>query len=118
MAGFADGRIIKNGLIQTLPENNNAGMKTEVSIPDPVYIAFETLAVKLGMSLNELHVKAMAEFLARHKREAARPAESRWQDLSGDEITARLNEIYDREPSHLDPFIAQLQALTFEKEEW
>jgi hypothetical protein len=105
-------------LIQTLPENNNADMRTEVSIPDPVYIAFETLAVKLGMSLNELQVKAMTEFLARHKREDVRHAKSRWQDLSGDEITARLNEVYAHEPSHLDPFLAQLQARTFEKEEW
>lgn len=93
-------------------------MKTEVSIPDPIFTASEKLAVKLGVSLNELYIKAMTEFLARYQQKRAQQSNLEWQHLSGDEITARLNEIYDREPSQLDPFIAQLQALTFEKEEW
>lgn len=94
-------------------------MRTEISIPDPIFTAVEQLAAKLGISLNEIYTSAVTDWLARQQnRERKQDPECEWEHLSGEEITARLNEVYDREPSHLDPFIAQLQALTFEKEEW
>ena len=94
-------------------------MRTEISIPDPIFNAVEQLAAKLGVSLNEIYTSAVTDWLARQQnRERKQDSECEWEHLSGEEITARLNEVYDREPSHLDPFIAQLQALTFEKEEW
>lgn len=106
-------------MIQASLESKVANMKTEVSIPDPIFAAVEQMAARLGLSLNEIYTRAVTDWLARHQNgERKQEPECEWQHLSGDEITARLNEFYSHEPSHLDPFVAQLQALTFEKEEW
>ena len=107
------------GLIQASPENNTADMKTEVSIPDPVFAAVEQLAAKLGVSLNEIYTRAVTDWLARHQnREQKQAPECEWEHLSGEEITARLNEYYEHNPSQLDPVIQQLQALAIGTEEW
>ena len=107
------------GLIQASPENNAADMKIEVSIPDPIFAAVEQLADKLGVSLNEVYTRAVTDWLARNQnREQKQAPECEWEHLSGEEITARLNEYYEHNPSQLDPVIQQLQALAIGTEEW
>ena len=88
-------------------------MKTEVSLPDPVFAAVEQAAAKLGISPDEIYTRALTDWLVRQDE-----PKRGWKHLSDDEVTARLNEIYSREPSHLDPFIAQVQANAIGVEEW
>ena len=65
-------------------------MKTAVSLPDPLFKAADQLARQLGKSRSQLYAEALREYLERHRDE---------------DITRRLNEIYDAEPefAKLDP---------------
>jgi metal-responsive CopG/Arc/MetJ family transcriptional regulator len=78
-------------------------MKTAISIPDPVFEAAEEFARRLGMSRSKLYTKAVKKYLEEHKNER---------------VTARLNEIYSREPSGLDNVVQALQYSSLTKDEW
>ena len=78
-------------------------MKTAISIPDPIFQEAEQLAQKLGMSRSELFTRAVTAFLKEKRQE---------------NITARLNELYEKEPSQLDPVIAQIQFASLPEDEW
>jgi hypothetical protein len=80
-------------------------MKTAISLPDPLFEAAEHLARQLGKSRSQLYAEALQAFLERHR---------------GDDITRRLNEIYDAEPelAKLDPVLEALQFRSLPKEEW
>ena len=78
-------------------------MKTAISIPDPIFQEAEQLAQKLGMSRSELFTRAVAAFLEEKRQE---------------NITARLNELYEKEPSQLDPVIARIQFASLPEDEW
>lgn len=78
-------------------------MKTAVSIPNPVFKAAEELAERLGVSRSELYARALADFL--EKRLDRR-------------VTERLDEVYAREESGLDPALAGLQAASLTRDEW
>lgn len=78
-------------------------MKTAIAIPDPIFEAADHLAAQLRISRSELYSKAVAAFVAIYR---------------ADNITARLNEVYDQEDSSLDPALAAWQAHTLAREEW
>jgi hypothetical protein len=80
-------------------------MKTAVSLPDALFEAADQLARQLGKSRSQLYAEALREYLERHQDE---------------DITRRLNEIYDAEPAlaRLDPVLAALQFMSLPKEEW
>ena len=78
-------------------------VKTAVSIPNPVFEAAEELARRLGVSRSELYARALADFL--EKRLDRR-------------VTERLDEVYAREESGLDPALARLQAASLPRDEW
>ena len=78
-------------------------MKTAISLPDEVFEAADHLAQELGVSRSSLYAQAMAEFLARHRN---------------DNITDRLNEVYDAEPAEVDPALADLQSLSLAGDDW
>lgn len=78
-------------------------MKTAVSIPNPVFEAAEELAQRLGVSRSELYARALSDFL--EKRLDRR-------------VTDRLDEVYAREESGLDPALARLQAASLSRDEW
>jgi metal-responsive CopG/Arc/MetJ family transcriptional regulator len=80
-------------------------MKTAISLPDPLFEAAEQLARQLGKSRSQLYAEALREYLERRRDE---------------DITRRLNEIYDAEPelAELDPVLAALQYRSLPKEEW
>ncbi|NKQ34214.1 MAG: ribbon-helix-helix protein, CopG family [Chloroflexi bacterium] len=78
-------------------------MKTAISIPDPIFQEAEQLAKKLGMSRSELFTRAVAAFLEEKRQE---------------NITARLNKLYEKEPSQLDPVIARIQFASLPEDEW
>ena len=80
-------------------------MKTAISLPDPLFEAAERLAQQLGKSRSQLYAEALRAYLERHRDE---------------DITRRLNEVYDAEPelAELDPVLAALQYRSLPKEEW
>ena len=79
-------------------------MSKEISIPDTVYQDVEQVCQRLGLTPEEFIADA-AQWMARKR-------------LTGQEITARLNEIYATEDSSLDPVIAELQSQVLERNEW
>jgi metal-responsive CopG/Arc/MetJ family transcriptional regulator len=78
-------------------------MKTAISLPDRLYRAADTLARKLGVSRSRLYADALAEYVAKHQ--AAR-------------VTERLDAVYGREPSGVDPAWARAQARSVGRDEW
>jgi metal-responsive CopG/Arc/MetJ family transcriptional regulator len=78
-------------------------MKTAVSVPDDLFHAGERVAERLGLSRSSLYSKALREFLVRHDDE---------------EITRRLDEVYARESSAVDPAISRIAARALPKESW
>ena len=78
-------------------------MKTAISIPDSIFNAAEKLAKHLGFSRSELYAKAVAEYLEKHRN---------------DGVTKKLNEIYSKEFSQLDPGLQALQSASIDEEEW
>jgi metal-responsive CopG/Arc/MetJ family transcriptional regulator len=78
-------------------------MKTAISVPDPVFEAGERLAQRLGMSRSHLYSAALRAYLERH---------------DDDEITRRLNEVYDRESSEADPVLTKLASRALPRESW
>jgi hypothetical protein len=78
-------------------------MKTEISVPNPIYEAAERLAKELGMSLSEFYVAALAAYVAAHQ--------------DGD-ITKRLDEVYAKEDSTLEPEVVAIQIASIGREKW
>ena len=78
-------------------------MKVAISVPDDVFEPADELAEELGISRSELYSTAVAEYLAKHRSE---------------DITARLNEVYAREPSGLPPEVRKAQARSIGKSDW
>jgi metal-responsive CopG/Arc/MetJ family transcriptional regulator len=63
-------------------------MKTAISLPDELFEDVEQTARAMGIPRSQLFARAVAEFLRRHKRE---------------EITQRLNEVYERMEDQTSP---------------
>ena len=78
-------------------------VKTAISIPDSIFRAAEKLAKHLGFSRSELYSKAVAEYLQKHRN---------------DGTTRKLDEIYAKKSSLLDPAIQALQSASIDEEEW
>lgn len=78
-------------------------MKTAVSVPDELFQQAEAAARRLKVSRSEFYAAAIAQFLE-NKRDSA--------------VTARLNEIYDRQPSKVSEALYRAQLKTLEKGSW
>jgi hypothetical protein len=78
-------------------------MKTEISVPNPIYEAAQRLAGDLGMSLSEFYVAALAAYLAAYQ--------------NGD-VTKRLDEVYAKEDSALEPGWVAIQVASIGEEKW
>lgn len=78
-------------------------MKTAISVPDEVFESADELAQQLGVSRSELYSTAVAEYLAKFR---------------GEDITARLNEVYAGQDSSLPPAVRRAQARSIGKSEW
>ncbi len=78
-------------------------MKTDISIPTPIFESATKLAQKLDMSLSELYTAALAAYMATYESE---------------DITAQLNEVYDAEESVLEPELVALQVASIDGESW
>ncbi|MEM9006422.1 MAG: hypothetical protein AAGE59_23210 [Cyanobacteria bacterium P01_F01_bin.86] len=78
-------------------------MKTAISLPDPVFEQAEALAQQLGVSRSELYTKALQAYLKRYNR---------------DQILLKLNQVYAKEASELDPEMARMQLMSLPRENW
>ncbi|MBN2315369.1 MAG: hypothetical protein JXM79_15680 [Sedimentisphaerales bacterium] len=78
-------------------------MKTEISVPNPIYKAAERLAAALGMSLSEFYVAALTAYVATYQ--------------NGD-VTKKLDEVYAKEPSTMDPDMVAIQITSIGQEKW
>ena len=79
------------------------GMKTAVSIADPLFHAAESLAKRVGMSRSELFSRALEAYIEAHRHDRVREA---------------LDEVYAEESSGLDESLARMQWSSIRKEDW
>ncbi|MBF8293132.1 MAG: hypothetical protein HW392_1959 [Steroidobacteraceae bacterium] len=80
-----------------------AGMKVAISLPDPLFRAAETLARKLRKSRSQLYAEAIADYVG------ARGAKA---------LTTRLNTVYGKESSEVDPALKYAQLERLSREAW
>jgi len=78
-------------------------MKIAISVPDDVFEAGEHLAQQLGLSRSQLYADALSAYLS------ARGAAA---------VTAKLNSIYVKESSKLDPSFVASQLKRLSNEAW
>lgn len=78
-------------------------MKAEISIPNPIFEAARQLAQKLDMPLSELYTAALVAYLATYQTE---------------DVTEKLNEVYETEASNLEPELVALQVASIGGESW
>lgn len=78
-------------------------MKTAVSIPDKIFRSADSLAKRLGVSRSQLYATALADFLSRQQSR---------------QVRKRLDAIYGKEESALDPQLLKLQIKSLPPEEW
>jgi metal-responsive CopG/Arc/MetJ family transcriptional regulator len=78
-------------------------MKTAISVPEDVFTRAEVFARRRHMTRSALFAVAVDEYVQNHR---------------SDDVTGKLNEVYAKEDSALDPVLEQLQALSLPKEEW
>ena len=78
-------------------------MKTAISIPDEVFESAEKLAEETGVSRSQLYVTALRSYL---------------EQQQGMKVMEKLNDIYGREESALDPVLKKLQSKVIRREKW
>jgi metal-responsive CopG/Arc/MetJ family transcriptional regulator len=78
-------------------------MKTAISVPDEIFSRAEVFARRRKMTRSALFTVAVDEYVQQHRSE---------------DVTRKLNEVYAKEDSSLDPVLERLQALSLRKEEW
>jgi len=78
-------------------------MKTAISIPDNIFESAEKLADRLGKSRSQLYTQALGNYLAKHHN---------------DNLTQKLNEIYESEDSRLDNDLDLMQHKSLPKDKW
>lgn len=78
-------------------------MKTAISIPNNVFERAESLARKLKVSRSELYTEAVKVYLKENHTE---------------DVTARLDEVYENLPSNLDKGLLKAQATSLQDEKW
>lgn len=78
-------------------------MKTEVSIPNPIFEAAQQLAEQLNMSLSDLYTAAVMAYVAEYQNK---------------DITEKLNEVYETERSSLESDLVTLQLASIGGDNW
>lgn len=78
-------------------------MKIAISVPDSIFEAAELLAASLKRSRSQVYADALAKYVAEH---------------SAVNTTQRLNDVYDKEPSLVDPALTNAQLNVVRLEAW
>lgn len=77
-------------------------MKTAISVPNDVFELSERLAKKLKVSRSKIFAMGVKKLAEEHD----------------DEVTARLNEVYSKEDSSVDPVLFKMALMSLPREEW
>lgn len=85
----------------------NKPKEATISLSEPLTETAFRLARKLGISLDQLCVEAIEEYVR-----------SRAEGHRYHGVTAILDRVYANEPSELDPGLARLQSEALETDEW
>ena len=78
-------------------------MKTAISVPDELFREADAYAKRRGATRSRLYSDALAEYLAKRRRE---------------DITDKVNEVLAESPNDLDPVIARMQAASIGPSDW
>ena len=78
-------------------------MKIAISIPDSIFEEAELLAASLKRSRSQVYAEALAKYVAEH---------------SAANTTKRLNDVYEKEPSSVDPTLTSAQLNVVRLEAW
>jgi len=78
-------------------------MKTAISLPDSTFEEAEALAQQLGWSRSGLYTKALQAYLKKYNR---------------NQTLLKLNQVYSKESSELDPVIARMHYMSLPCEDW
>jgi metal-responsive CopG/Arc/MetJ family transcriptional regulator len=78
-------------------------IKTAISLPEERFNQLEETARRLGLKRSQVISAALADYLERRRE---------------DQITERLNAVYQQDAPKLDPILAKMQFSTLVHEDW
>ena len=78
-------------------------MESTVSIPTDLLEESQKTAQKLGMSLTEFFSMAIRSYVSKNQFQ---------------NVTEKLNKVYETESSSIDPNLMNMQLLSLENESW
>ena len=78
-------------------------MKVAVSIPDPIFREAERISRRIRVPRSQFYARALEAYL---------------RERSGGDVTARLNEVYAKTSSKLDPGTEGLSLEVLRREKW
>jgi hypothetical protein len=78
-------------------------MKVAVSIPDPIFHAAERISRRIRLPRSQFYAHALEAYV---------------RERSGEEITERLNEVYGKTSSKLDPAAEALSLEVLRRDKW
>lgn len=78
-------------------------MKVAVSIPDPLFEAAEKVSRRMRVPRSRLYARALQAYVREHSQE---------------EITRRLNTVYEKVSSKLDPAAEAASLEILRREKW
>lgn len=87
----------------SLDRGYTSGMKTAVSVPDPVFREADQFARRAKKSRSQLYSDALVEYLARHVPDA---------------VTEAMNEVCDTIATRSDDFVKTASRRVLERQEW
>jgi len=79
------------------------GMKTAISVPDPIFRRAGLFARKLHLSRSRLFATAVDQYMRNH------PSEN---------VTDKLNAVYQDAPSRIGPALRAMQGKVLSREKW
>lgn len=79
------------------------GMKTAISIPDPIFQSAERLANRMKKSRSQLYSEAVEEYVSRHEP---------------DSVTEQINAVCADVDTRPDPFLTEAARRILAESEW
>ena len=78
-------------------------MKSDISIPNPLLQSAQQLAENLGISLSDFYMAALSDYVISHEK---------------GNVTEILNQVYETEPSEIEPELVTIQMISVGGDSW
>jgi len=78
-------------------------MKSDISIPNPLFQSAQQLAENLGISLSDFYMAALSDYVISHEK---------------GNVTEILNQVYETEPSEIEPELVTIQMISVGGDSW